>query len=320
MSNFENFKDLETLINTRERKSRSRSLIDQDQTRKRVSHYPSSLRACKRQLVMDWMGYPEEAPDFNSLITFGFGAAFENVVVKEFKELNIYLGDEESFKLEDKRLKHPFSGRVDVLVKLPPELDEDQLMRPVELKTTSGGQFEDSSYGGYGGRPPLVFPGAKTKPKFYHVDQLTIYLKKMNLDWGLLIYASKENSDYTIYKVYYDQKRYDDIVEYCADVERLVAIAEETGELPPGNTVEDDGSTTQINGTVLDIYKIGEKKGKPKFDKVNRSGGIVKFPCIWQNKDSGKVGYCRFFENCHGDHLKKLNLTIGDLKEVYDEG
>lgn len=320
MTKYERFTNLEDVFNLRDRVKEKRGLLGDEKTKwTRQAHYPSSLRACKRQLVLDWLGESEEPPNFNSLITFGFGAAFENVIVKEFKDLDFYLGDEESFKLHDDRLEHPFSGRIDVLVKLDEEMDPKQLMRPVELKTMAGGQFEKTEYGGYGGRQPIVFEGGKTKPKSYHLDQLTVYLRKMNLDWGLLIYANKDNSDYCVYKVYYDQNRYDAIVDYCREIEELVLKARETGELPPGNMIEDDGSIVEITAPALTVGKRGELAGKPKMDKMNKSAGIVKFPCIWQNGTSGRIATCRFFEKCHGAHLEELGLTMEDLKEVKNE-
>jgi len=289
---------------------RPRSIID-DTPYQKAAHWPSGLTNCIRKQAWDFTIGSEWNPSLNDDFTFAIGHAFEEVIVKRFKGVQAFLGEEESFTLKDERLKYPINGRVDIIVKLPPELDKEQLMRPVELKTMNSNQWEDKEYG------PMKFAGASSKPKLYHVAQLTIYLKKMNVDWGLMCYANKNSSEIMIYKIDFSQEFYDFIINYLAEVEsEVMKVREDESYIPRATTITDDFEVVDINDVPLTLYKRNtalNEIGDPKLDKMNKDEGIFKFPCVWQDANTKKLKTCDYFGKCYSDKLKELDLTMDDF-------
>jgi hypothetical protein len=205
-------------------------------------------------------------------------------------------------QFHDPRLKYPFSIRCDILATLPGDMDPEKKMRPYEIKTMGSSQFYNQVYEGWGGRPDKVYPGAVEVPKEYHLQQLNLYLHFMKLDYGYLFVINKDDSNYAIHKVYYDEKMYDDVVNHCLIVEKALDVYNETKVLPPRH----------IEPLPLSVFTRGSPQnpaGTPRLDKSS-------FPCMWKNKESGRWGMCNFFETCHADTLKSLGLTMESFNKA----
>lgn len=297
MKEYENFYDLTRYVEEHPPKARLFS-----DTRVKDAHWANGIVGCQRKQFFQFRGeFSEEPMGMSGQFIVDIGESVEKTLTDRLIAAKVFDAREESIQFHDPNLKYKFSMRMDLLITLPPELDPDQKMRPCEVKSMGPGMYFDTEFGGYGGRPPMVFPGASTEPKDDYLNQLTLYMKAMDLDWSVLFCLDRDTGSYTFYKVNFSQERYDAIIAHCKAVEEGLVKYEETGELPP-RIIEDCPITVYKRNT--DKNQIGD----PKLDKS-------KFPCIWKNKKTGKIGCCSFFADCWKNELDEMDLT---MEEIYD--
>lgn len=269
-------------------------------TRTKRAHYAAGGFGCKRQGVYEFAGFPELETDLIGRMVFRFGDAGQKAIEEEFINAKIFETREQSMETHDSRLQFPFSMRCDVIISLPKDLDPEQKMRPLEIKTSSASQFYDNVYKGWNGNGDTVYPGIVTIPKDYHLAQLNLYLKVTKTDWGVLVVINRDNLDYVVYKVNYDDELYERTVNHCNDTEQAYFKFKQTGELPP----------RVVDPLPLGVYKRDTKENCIGDAKLEKSS----FPCIYRNKESNRYGFCKFFFDCHKEQLSSLNLTKENFK------
>ncbi len=282
---------------------RERKVISRVQSREKNAHYANGVVGCTRKAVYQFIGAPEEKPDMTSRFVFRMGDKYQEIVEEELNGCKILEAKEENLMIKDSRLKFPFSMRCDFLIQLPKDIDSEQKLRPFEVKSLGPNSYFDKEYPGWGGGPPKIYAGAWSVPKDDYLNQITLYLKSLNMDYGILFCGDRDTGDTTVYRVYYDEERYENIVEACYTNEMWLETYKSTGELP----------VRHIEPLPLGIYTRGSNenpKGSVKLDKSS-------YPCVWKNKQTGRFGTCSFFNHCHKDTLEKLGIK--NLNEIQDK-
>lgn len=295
MTEYEHFTEMEEFLEMNPPKTRLFG-----NTRVKSSHWANGIVGCKRKQAFQFIGSIDEEPmSMSGQFVVDIGESVEKTLTDRFIGARIFDAREESIQFQDPSLKYNFSMRMDLLITLPKHLDPDQMMRPCEVKSMGPGMYFPTEYGGFGGKPPTVFPGANTEPKDDYLNQCTLYMKAMGLDWSVLFCLDRDTGHYTIYKVKFSQERYDGIIAHCKSVEDGLEVYAKTGELPE----------RIIDDFPIAIYKrktLANEIGDPKLDKS-------RFPCIWKNKKTGKTGACSFFAECWKKELEDLDLTMEDV-------
>lgn len=155
-------------------------LLKEQQERKMremVSHYPSSVSRCKRQLYYKMTGIePTNPPSVGGLLKMKMGNFAHDMVQELLDEAGLDFISEVSFKKHIEGLTKPISGRLDHIC-----VDKsDDSMGGIEVKSKYGRGVRDIQTRGY--------------PNQSDIEQVIIYFDCLpELDWFKLVYLGRDD-------------------------------------------------------------------------------------------------------------------------------
>ncbi len=161
--------------------------------RKRTSHYPSDISACKRQLYYKWTEEPVSNPvTVGGMLKMKMGTAIHDIIPSLLELAGLESAPEVAVKKTHPRLLHPISGRIDNLFIIP----NTNSLGVIEVKTSYGAGVKTLQKTG--------------KPREGDENQLLTYLwLEPIIAKGILIYIGRDNG----YRTEFEIERDDEYVE-----------------------------------------------------------------------------------------------------------
>lgn len=264
----------------------------------RSAHYAFDLTSCIRQKWYNHKGITEtNEDDFEQKMTLEIGSIVDDIFSKMAMRARIYADEEWSFGMNIEGLRLPFSARIDLIL----EDVTDGKLYPGEVKSMKSSQFYGKSWKYYNDHGKLVtggFSGGKDEPKFYHVAQLLSYIKKMGTPYGWLLYLCKDTSEFVVWKIYWSQEMWDDIVRDLGKLEEYIDL-----DVEPPRPYKHE----------ISFYKRAtaeNAKGDYRHDQSK-----IGFPCSWKDADTGVIKSCRYRDWCFREEILESEDASEDLKE-----
>jgi len=211
-----------------------------NRNKKRESHYPSDISACKRQLYYKWTDEPVSNPvTAGGMLKMKMGTAIHDIVPNLLELAGLESVPEIAVKKSTSYLKYPISGRIDNLFIIP---GTDSL-GVIEVKT---------SYGA--GVKALQKTG---KPRESDANQLLTYLwLEPTLAKGILIYIGRDNGYRTEFEVDRDNDKVECIiVNKLKDLERRVFLRSALQGYTDDQLPDREYSVAIKNGEIKDKYQ-----------------------------------------------------------------
>jgi CRISPR/Cas system-associated exonuclease Cas4 (RecB family) len=163
---------------------------------------------CPRYWYLAFEGnYFENKNDGIQIAKMNTGTDAHNRIEAALKQTDILEWSEQTVTSDDP----PISGKMDALLKI-----DDKLVA-MELKTATDEAFN--------------YHKQNNHATGYHIEQILIYMKILNLQYGVIVYSNKSSSEILSIPIVVEQKHVD-FIEYLFDWMKQVKTAFDNKTLP----------------------------------------------------------------------------------------
>lgn len=187
-------------------------------TRANGKFYPSSIGKCKRSIVYQMLGYPQQKKDLQTQMILDNGTYFHNRIQDTLRKTNIFIGDEIPLKNEELHI----SARLDAVVKnIDPSIPlETKIALVKDNKVIYSGYAQELEVLEFKSISAAGFERLNA-PKEEHKDQLTIYEGLSEIHRGRVFYENKNTQEMIEFSVPYNEERMETYIKpkikFCID-------------------------------------------------------------------------------------------------------